>query len=955
MKRLPPLSLAVVLVASVTAHGGRLWPGAGSAVSALPGAALVETPSRLDVSYRQSAAWPGLRLTPVVGTFDLSAIGALRLSVSNRTGRVQRLHLYVRAEGESRAKAASTVRLLPWSAGLLRMGVDDSPWTFDRDLDWGGMRGVPPAPAVRKRLASVVELQVVCKNAEEPADGAFSVSAVDCLAPDGARPRYSADGFFPFVDAFGQFKHADWPGKTHDEGELLAARRQENAVLSGTSDWASDDYDRFGGWARGPQLKATGRFRTEKLAGRWHLVDPDGHLFFSLGIVGVRPGERTRIRGRASWFEGVPPNAEHFDYAGANLAKQEVDGEGFNARAHRRLHAWGVNTIGNWSAATLCEQRRTPYVSSLTTKGPVIAGAKGWGGKRFADPFSPEFETSLRQDVAAEARRSGEDSWCLGWFVDNEPIWSFDDRYLARGALASPPEQPAKLAAVRWLEGKYRDIAYLNAAWGTTHADWKSLLNSDEVPSRAPDEDLLALGELIARRYFKTIRDVIRAMAPQVLYLGCRFNNGGPRTWRVAAEFCDVVSANVYAERPFVEWPDDAGDKPFLVGEFHFGAPDRGLVSCGLVAARNQHERARMFVDYVRAARDDGRTVGVHWFKWRDQMLTGRDGDGENHQVGFVDICDRPYPEMVDAARLVARELYGRRQDPSLTLLLADVHVNGAVAGQTYQRKRFDRLVDEIVNLNPLPAQAVILGDIARSFGTTEDYRRSQPSFRRLEKAGIRLVFAMGNHDRREAFFEVYPDCRKTSRVPGRLVSVVETPDVDILVLDSLHETEEPTTNRNFGDGELDAGQVAWLKDELPKRKKPFLVAAHHRASDIACGNCSLSSLLLSHPLFAGFLHGHEHHWGRTGRLFDWRTFRSAPSVGLPSASHWGDIGYALMRTMPDRAVVMLRQTDVLVPLPDETRPSDWRDVLEERKGATCTIRFPSNSSNRSEKCHMSL
>ena len=38
--------------------------------------------------------------------------------------------------------------------------------------------------------------------------------------------------------------------------------------------------------------------------------------------------------------------------------------------------------------------------------------------------------------------------------------------------------------------------------------------------------------------------------------------------------------------------------------------------------------------------------VGTHWFQYGDQATTGR-GDGENYQIGFVDVCDTPYAETI--------------------------------------------------------------------------------------------------------------------------------------------------------------------------------------------------------------------------------------------------------------------------------------------------------------------
>jgi len=44
-----------------------------------------------------------------------------------------------------------------------------------------------------------------------------------------------------------------------------------------------------------------------------------------------------------------------------------------------------------------------------------------------------------------------------------------------------------------------------------------------------------------------------------------------------------------------------------------------------------------------------------------------------------------------------------------------------------------------------------------------------------LEAVGIRVTLTMGNHDRRDAFLEVFPEYAKTTKVPGRIVSVVES------------------------------------------------------------------------------------------------------------------------------------------------------------------------------------
>ena len=48
--------------------------------------------------------------------------------------------------------------------------------------------------------------------------------------------------------------------------------------------------------------------------------------------------------------------------------------------------------------------------------------------------------------------------------------------------------------------------------------------------------------------------------------------------------------------------------------------------------------------------------VGTHWFQWLDQPVTGRN-DGENYSIGFIDVADRPYAELIAAAKLTHARL----------------------------------------------------------------------------------------------------------------------------------------------------------------------------------------------------------------------------------------------------------------------------------------------------------
>lgn len=142
------------------------------------------------------------------------------------------------------------------------------------------------------------------------------------------------------------------------------------------------------------------------------------------------------------------------------------------------------------------------------------------------------------------------------------------------------------------------------------------------------------------------------------LYLGCRFAWCTPEAVEAAAEVGDGLSFKLYVPKiDKTRWQFlEAYDRPILIGEFHFGALDRGML--GLVPAENQRQRAQIYADYVRSVVEHPYFVGCHGFQYIDQPLTGRRFDGENDNIGFITITDTPYPEMVAQACAIHRTVY---------------------------------------------------------------------------------------------------------------------------------------------------------------------------------------------------------------------------------------------------------------------------------------------------------
>jgi hypothetical protein len=625
------------------------------------------------VTTKAKASWPGVTIRPARETWDFSQAQTLLVHIGNPGA--EPLLLHVRMDDVARDQAAhGTGTIAPHSKGVVAVGLNALPFRLTQPLKLIGLRGGPGA-GQELDTAHVKRLLVFLAKPAQPA--VFELLRIE-TANSGAIPTLDAGTFLPFVDELGQFKHGDWPGKLPGTAAFAARLKAEDADLAAHP--APADRDTYGGWAAGPQLEATGFFRTAKHDGRWWLVDPEGRLFWSQGMDCVRPSSETPLTDRTNYFEKLPPRTgefaefyarrgrapvgyykdanriETFNFVGANLRRKygadwrELDAD----RVHRRLASWGYNTIGNWSEWSVIAQRRTPYVCTLSAWSPPIAGSRGYWGQ-FPDPFHPEFAEALRK-AFAKSQAAG-DKWCLGVFIHNELAWGHDTS-LAEAALQSPADQPAKQAFLGDLQKKYGDIARLNAAWGTRHASWDALRAAQTAPdAKRAKGDLAAFYTRIAERYFETCRTEVKRIAPQQLYLGCRFAWKNELAVRAAARFCDVLSFNRYDYSVAKDKLPEGLELPMIIGEYHFGALDRGLFHTGLKATKDQNDRAEKYRAYLEGALQNPLIVGAHWFEYRDEPLSGR-FDGENYQIGFVDVCDNPYPETVAAAREIGAKLY---------------------------------------------------------------------------------------------------------------------------------------------------------------------------------------------------------------------------------------------------------------------------------------------------------
>ena len=297
---------------------------------------------------------------------------------------------------------------------------------------------------------------------------------------------------------------------------------------------------------------------------------------------------------------------------------------------------------------------------------------------------------------------------------------------------------------------------------------------------------------------------------------------------------------------------------------------------------------------------------------------------------------------VLDKVEELSAEPPKKQIDPSLTVLMSDIHICGELKdGKSihypYNPTCLKLRVEEILAMRPLPANVLVFGDVAWDYGFEEDYRYAAELLMPLQEAGIRVTLGMGNHDRRASFFKVFPQYAASTPVKGRVVSVVELPDVDFVMLDSLAELPDLKPRQSTTvDGNMSDEQIEWLKGFLAERTRPVILGAHHPMNEMP----NLTKLITESAAVVGYIYGHVHIWNKSVSILRPRVpQRMVPTVALP-ATFYGDIGFAVMRTSPKGANITYSSKGFWWPQPMENPPVEWAQRQKDLANEECTILF---------------
>ena len=465
------------------------------------------------------------------------------------------------------------------------------------------------------------------------------------------------------VDEMGQKSICDWPGKTGSVDEMQS--RILGELASPAPSPADNGRSKWGGDLSKKLTDGTGWFSLQQADGRYYLADPDGYAFFSTGLDCVGIDGDCNLEGIRCLAGDLPAESKgwvrenYFSWHRHNL--WTVFGDDYYDKwqelTARRMVKWGFNTVACWSDIPFAEKYDIPHVTIMHG----YPQTETYIFRDFPDTLSPEFEKNA-DEWAKQILRHKDSHALIGYFLGNEPQWAFvNNLNIAAQVLECEQTSHCRRALIDFMGEKYGDIGALNAAWGSDYASFDDMDRPVSVHGYTAEAKrvLDEFSAVMIREYIRIPSEAIRKYDPHHLNLGIRYAWLSSKVLASGSEYTDVFSFNSYTMDPtdMIENFSSLVGKPVMIGEFHFGALDRGMDATGIRGVTTQAERGAAYRYYLHKAASHPMCLGAHYFTLNDQAYLGR-FDGENYQIGIIDTTQRPYEDFEAGIMQTHAEIY---------------------------------------------------------------------------------------------------------------------------------------------------------------------------------------------------------------------------------------------------------------------------------------------------------
>lgn len=491
------------------------------------------------------------------------------------------------------------------------------------------------------------------------------------------------------VDKFGQLKNIDFPSKIKNDKELKNDSKNDAVYYKNLRPPKRDKYGGLENSKEKFNLKGTGFFHTHQLNnGRWILVNPLGNAYFSLGVngVGYAGDSYTHIKGRENIYEWLPEfttdknnpdyiyneaflngnRSDNFSFYVANRIRKDgsFNFTDFYKESVDRLRKWGFNSEGGFSNSRGGKELHFPQVRVLS-----LPEAYRIPGSSILDIYKKDAKAAIESNFQNQnIEASANDPLIIGYFFGNE-IDYHQFKNVVPSKKAS--EVATKKALMEYLENKYKNIDSFNNAWETAFSTFGEAAESSiSLSTEQSMTDVYEFFAIYIDKYYGDLVSAFRKFDKNHLTLGDRYftsvmqdENLRNVLCKAAAKHLDVLSYNYYTydvDTALLNSIYENFGKPIMLTEFHYGDPTQGQTSA-IQMMEDEKQKGYAYRNYVEKAAATGFVVGTHWFEYLDQAVTGRWFQGfygEGFGIGFLNVADRPYTQLLDEVMKTNYQIY---------------------------------------------------------------------------------------------------------------------------------------------------------------------------------------------------------------------------------------------------------------------------------------------------------
>lgn len=364
---------------------------------------------------------------------------------------------------------------------------------------------------------------------------------------------------------------------------------------------STDERSTYGGWKK-LHSTATGYFHTEKdCEGTWHIIDPEGYVFYSAGLNSVEKG------------------------GDINLPEDLVE--------------IGLNTMGSWSDESIENFAYCPRFNVLVNFKNTSDEIKSVYEQDILPVFEPTFADFCATLAKEELPQYANDSWVLGFFLDNELLFHKLQLSLS---LTLATDNPQYLEAHDYMVNAY------GASYTTA-----DITETDEANYQTH----------VAETYFSIVSNAFRTVDTQHMLIGTRFHGGTKYVegiLQAAGEHLDIISVNYYnrfepEEEAMDMWLSQS-QIPFMITEFYTKGEDSGLGNDDGAGweVPTQQDRANWYENWMLKLLRSKGSVGYHWFRYIDK-------EGNDANKGLYSQSHVVYEPLQESFAKVSLPIYSLR------------------------------------------------------------------------------------------------------------------------------------------------------------------------------------------------------------------------------------------------------------------------------------------------------